>query len=334
LLGNFTVYTPGDFEHILSMEKFGPMLKSIKCTPTLLTLTFDDDDTFAYAKAVWDWVNGADDHSFLMVAGAGDCGDNTDRTPYMVHTLRYDEISNTAYLSVTTGAWEDFVHAYELRVGKVSEPAHRRLRRDKNDKTAMSFEKPFPFKVKVEVGSILGELECEDCYFGGGLDVDMHIAFGIPDIIDKAVFRMQPKAIQVRAKTKLTVGSKAGQKTVWKRSLLPEPVPLYGITLAGFMRLGLFTDFLLGLEATAFEGTFSVVTGAKAAIPDSAFVEVDFKDLGDIDSSSWAPTVDPYPFEVSGKATTKLQLFIAPELKLEASALSMYLLARKVIIVC
>ena len=58
---------PGDGENIVSMEKFDGMLTSIECANDQLTLAFEDDATFAYAQNVWDWVNGADNHSFIMV---------------------------------------------------------------------------------------------------------------------------------------------------------------------------------------------------------------------------------------------------------------------------
>lgn len=75
---------PGDHENILSMEKFAGMLTSVECTPQDMTLGFEDDTSFVYAQKVWDWVNGADNHTFLMVAGKGDCGNNAYRIPYLV----------------------------------------------------------------------------------------------------------------------------------------------------------------------------------------------------------------------------------------------------------
>ncbi|ORY11103.1 hypothetical protein BCR34DRAFT_332991 [Clohesyomyces aquaticus] len=324
VLGNFTVYTPGDTEHILAMEKFEDMLKSVKCTPTALTLEFIDDTTFEYAKKVWDWVNGADDHSFLMVAAAGQCGNNTYRTPYMVHSLKYDEGPNIAHLTVTTGKWETLVHSYELRLGKVTPPASSKLirRKDGDDSTAFSLAKPFDFKVKVEATPLAGELACVGCELTGSLDVDMHVAFGIPDIIDKATFKMQPKGISASINPSLTVTAKTEDKTEWKHTLYPAPIPIYGITLGGFMRLGFFSDFIMGLESTAFDGSITVATGWKATIPDSAFVEVDFRNLGDgIKSSSWMPTFSRKPLTITGKVSMKAQLFIAPTIKLEASAL-------------
>jgi hypothetical protein len=78
------------------MEKFDGMLLSCNATQTGLELQFEDDQSFAYAQRVWDWVNGADNHTFLMVVGAGDCDNNPYRVPYLVSELSYDEDLNIA----------------------------------------------------------------------------------------------------------------------------------------------------------------------------------------------------------------------------------------------
>ena len=64
--GNFTVYMPRDHENILSMEKFSGHTKSIKCTQSQIDIQFKDTASYDYAKQVWDWVNGADNHSLFV----------------------------------------------------------------------------------------------------------------------------------------------------------------------------------------------------------------------------------------------------------------------------
>ena len=313
---------PGDTENILSMEKFEPMLESVDCTPSGMTLKFIDDETFAYAQRVWDWVNGADDHTFLMVAGAGDCGTDTPRVPYLVSSIQYDEELNTARLTATTDDWKNLVQSYELHVGKALMPAERRVKvRDVEDSKAFSVAKMFPFEVKVEAGPLLGKLECEDCGLAGSLNVDMHITYGIPDIIDSAVFHLEPQGIRAQAHPKLTIGAQHKKEFVWDKSLFPEPIPLYAITLGGFMRLGVFNDVKLGVEVTSFEGQLTFEAGATATIPDTAFLEIDFRKLEAPKTSSWTPQIDVAPLKMAGKAGAGFQLFVMPELKLEASAL-------------
>lgn len=62
ILGNLTVYMPDETENILSMGRFQGMIQEVKCSNSTLDIKFVDDTTFAYAKATWDWVNGADNH--------------------------------------------------------------------------------------------------------------------------------------------------------------------------------------------------------------------------------------------------------------------------------
>jgi hypothetical protein len=322
VLGNFTVYTPGDTENILSMEKFHPMLESVDCTPSGMTLKFINDETFSYAQRVWDWVNGADDHSFLMVAAAGDCGTNPHRVPYLVSSIQYDEELNIARLTATTDDWKNLIHQYELHVGKVPMPPARRLKtRDFDDSTVFSVAKPFPFSVKIEVEPLMGQLECTDCGLEGRLNVELHIKFGFPEILNSAVFRIAPQGIKAQAHPKLTIGAHFKKQIVWKENLLPTPIPLYAITMGGIVNLGAFTDVSGGVELSAFDGQLAIEGGATATIPETAFLEIDFKNLGDPKRSSWMPKIDVAPVQITGQAAAGFQLFVMPELKLEASVL-------------
>ena len=113
---------PGDAENVLSMERFKYMTTSVSCTDNSMDITFTDDDTFEHAKAVWDWVNGADNHSFVMVAGSGDCGWNDYRVPFTVFDIEYDEEANHAHLIANASNWQDAVHSFTLDIGHVKAP--------------------------------------------------------------------------------------------------------------------------------------------------------------------------------------------------------------------
>lgn len=308
------------------MEHFEPLLHSVQCSTSGMTLEFIDDDTFAYAKKVWDWVNGADDHEFLIVAGVGDCGDNKHRKPYLISSLDYNEASNTANLKGKTGGWKELIHAYEIDVGKAPVNHERRLAlRDTTDHKAFNVAKVFPFNVEVEVGAAVGRFSCEDCGLGGNLNLDMHIKYGIPDIIDQAIFHLNPENVIAQAHPTLELGAQKKFDAVeWDQSVLPAPVPLYGITLGGVVDLGLFADYQIGAELS-FEGTISVTTGATATIPNSAYVEVDFRNLGDgIKSSPWTPDVDVMKPVFQGQASGVLEFWGKPQIKLEASVAGMF----------
>ena len=75
-MASYTAHARGDTEGYLQMEAFFPWLRTVECTNSTMALTFFNDDDFARAQEVWDWVNGADNHSFVMVVGPQDCGWN------------------------------------------------------------------------------------------------------------------------------------------------------------------------------------------------------------------------------------------------------------------
>jgi len=71
-LGNLTVSMPGDDENIIALCNFRYLLKSVQCTNSSVTLTFNDNGTYSYAKNAWQWVNIEKNNTFVLVAGKGD----------------------------------------------------------------------------------------------------------------------------------------------------------------------------------------------------------------------------------------------------------------------
>ena len=108
---------PNDYENILSMERFDDMLVSTQCTQSSITLGFRDSVTLDHAERVWDWVNGDDNHTFVMVVGAGQCNWNENRTPFVVANIAYDRVEHKAYLNASAAEWSDVVHTYDLQFG-------------------------------------------------------------------------------------------------------------------------------------------------------------------------------------------------------------------------
>lgn len=144
------------------MERFEGMIKNTTCTPTKITLGFEDKEAFAYAKKVWDWVNGADSHVFTMVAGVGDCGDNKAWVPYSVSAIAYDDVHLVASLNVKTCAWKNIVNSYNFEVGSASPFPNSPSKRGDEGK-GISLEHEFPLSFKVEREPIIGQLECDEC---------------------------------------------------------------------------------------------------------------------------------------------------------------------------
>ena len=203
---------PGDNENILSMEKFDGMLTFIECTPQGMTLAFDDDSSFAYAQKMWDWVNGADNHAFLMVTGEDDCGPNTHRLPYLVSSIKYDQERNIARLDATAGSWKDLAHSYELRMGSVPISSDLGLsRREFSRDLSMDLSADFPFKAKVAKGAVSGELICDPCYTAGKMSFEFLVKtkFLKPESLE---FRLAPQGIKAKVSLALRLFLEVGLK--------------------------------------------------------------------------------------------------------------------------
>lgn len=321
-LGNLTVQMPGDQEGILSMERFDGMLTSVKCDEQGVTLAFEDDATFQYAKNLWDWVNGADDHSFLMVAGKGDCGANKYRIPYMISTLAYDEEKNTAKLSGKTGAWQDLLHSYELHVGSVPMTAELGLkRRDYNADASFNMNADFRTKVKVKTGPVFGELVCDPCYTAGQIKFEVIVKskFFLPHDL---VFKMNPQGVKAQAMLEFEIASdfKTNQNIGDTVSL--GKIPLAGVTIpGGIFTLGPVLDIGAGVEVTGFEGGVSFGTGATATLPDTAVLEADLLSPSNNKYSSWDPEFTTEPLTAKARVSAYVKLFFVPALKIQAEAL-------------
>lgn len=311
---------PHEHENVLSMEEFHGMLSSVECSPHDMNLGFKDDQSFAYAKQVWDWVNGADNHTFLMVAGKGDCGNNTHRTPYLISQITYDEKHNIAHLNATVGTWKDLAHSYELRVGKV--PMDKSLglrRRDWTHDTYMDLSANLGTKVKVETGSVSGELVCDPCYTAGR----MHFEFVIKTWVfvpHDVALRLNPEGVKVAATLRLNLASNFGTKIKLPSFDFPK-IPLGGVSIpGGVLTIGPVLEITLGGEVK-LEGSVSVIAGASATLPDSALLEADLLSPENNQFSNWNPDVTTTPLKVQAKASANWKEYLQPALNLEAEAL-------------
>ena len=327
-LGNLTVLMPGDTENILAMEKFDGLLKSVKCEDNLLTLIFEDDAAFAYAQKVWDWVNGADNHTFLMVAGKGDCGDNPYRIPYLVSKLDYDEASNLARLTAKKGTWKELIHSYELRVGQI--PLTKELglsRRDYTKDASFDLHTDFRTTVEVKTGDIVGEFNCNPCGTDGSIKFEFIAKTEYLVPVD-LVFKMYPENVKAEFILDFEFVSESDglPKDLEQRWTLGR-IPLAGVAIPGdILTLGPVIDFQVGIDYVGEIG-LKLSTGGTASLPNSAILETDLLHPENNKFSGWVPQFDAEPLELQGRVSARIRPYIEPTLQLEGEAIGTSLFA-------
>jgi hypothetical protein len=321
--GNLTVMMPGNDENILSMERFHGILKSAQCEPTKMTLTFQDDETFDYATKVWDWVNGSDNRTFVIVASKGHCGDNEFRVPYKVNALDHDKSSHVATLHASVGTWKDLAHTYEMRVGSLDIPdavLPALVRRDITKSTSIDLGVDFSFTGKIGVAS----LKCSPCSTAGKLDFEFIIKqdWFVPV---GAEFRAKPQGLELKAGVTVTGSfgvSKTGTNTSDERiPLIQYPLP-GGVSIpGGIFSLGPQLVAELGWEFTATQVSILVKTGATVTFSDNAILQADLLDLTQNKFSGWVPHVTFDPLQIQAQESLKMQVYVAPSVELEAEVL-------------
>lgn len=120
------IETPSETENLVNLELIDDMVRQVTCPPTgsgTLKLQFFEAADFNDAQDIWQWVNQAADNRFLLLVGAGACGWNTERIPYNVTGLVYNDEVETAVLQVQRTTWKQAVHTFDLAMGYAAVPA-------------------------------------------------------------------------------------------------------------------------------------------------------------------------------------------------------------------
>ena len=174
VLGNLTVYTPDNDEHIINMERFEALTKSITCDQSGISMVFIDDATLQKAKQVWDWANGNDNRTFVIVAGVQQCGWNEHRQPFVINAVDFDEKATTAKLHGTSESWKDIAHSYDFRLAHVVPVNQTDAKRDLQGK--FSFDHNLPFSVSFSDSDVSTSLTCVTCGTTGYFTIDLIIS--------------------------------------------------------------------------------------------------------------------------------------------------------------
>jgi hypothetical protein len=312
-----TVYMPQNYENILSMEKFKGLLKSVSCTNSSMTLEFKDDPKFAYAQRVWDWVNGADNHTFVMVAGAGDCGWNDARQPFVVSSITYDEAKNIAYLKAVAEEWEDIAHTYDLTVGHV-DSGEIRKRISAHKGFSIPITKTFPWSVKhdVEGGSL--EVACSGCQLNGHYHFEFGVSVGLTGL-KSAYAKVYPQQVYAHVPLQFTLNADIKAKKDFPAPSLE--IPLESLHIPKVLQIGPVLNIQPGFQLGPLKGSATLTGGWDVSLSDSAILELDLADSTNNHFSGWSPQSSGLPWAVDAKISAEAAVYIKATVDIQAEAL-------------
>jgi hypothetical protein len=330
VVANLTVYTPDFQENIISLQRFKSLLQSVNCTQESIDLKFKDDAALQHAKTTWDWVNTAENYTFILVADTRDCGWNDHRMPFIVSELRFNEKENAAHLAAKASTWQNATHTYTLQVGSLENPSSKLRRQLGGENINRELSVGFDYKLPVRAAEFIApfydyklgvKMDCDDCGTQGRFDMALHLEhmFGVPTKVQAS---MRPRGVGARMAPRLTV---IANFTRAPRSLLERdwpPLPLDGVSIPGGV-LSIEPELLFnaGVEFGPLVGSGSLSGGTMVSLEDSEHVTLDLLGAFPYTQSKWAPTIRPRSLILDSKMTGDLRMYAKGRLHINAKSL-------------
>jgi len=320
-MANFTVSMPGEYENILSLEKFISMLSSVSCTNTSIALTFKENGAFLHAQQEWDWVNGGN-RTFILVVSTGDCGWNTYRLPFIVDSASFINATNTADLAAVPATWASVAHTCELWVGNMPTPPPSRIvRRDFTETLSLNFEHTLPISswdFPLKIPNVTLSAECDNCGTHGSFDFAFHFqtVFFVPVGVSLS---LTPNGVSASITPELHMEADLLDKV--SSPLIPlGTIPIDGISIpGGILDVGPEIVIQAGASIGPITGEATLSAGVEVDLSDSAQVTVGLTSPS-FAESGWDPIVKPIPFTIDAEIKGTAELFVqfSNELTLEA----------------
>lgn len=289
-----------DGERIISLDRFAPMLESVKCGERM-TLAFKDKKGFEYATKTWGWVNENEDHSFILITDHESCSPEDQRQPFQINDVDYDEKNNIAYLVGVEKEWKEVAHDIDLTWGRFQMPQDV-TRRDIGD-----WNQEFPLDMKTDLNPLGVDtdsfsLKCIDCGSKGQFHVAAAFRLREGEIAE-ASLEVRPQGLRadlgLQFEKKSTTGplSESYSPTFleiplpWPRLMIPGIIGLEGVVKAGAS---------IGMKELSQKTTIEF--GMSAVIPDDALFFTDLANTDRNQFSGWEVDFERKPFKVSTKA--------------------------------
>jgi hypothetical protein len=300
------------------MNRFAKHLQDVDCRDPDLKLDFKDEHSFEAAKKSWHWVNENAEHHFYMITDYAGCGPENERQPYSVTGVHYDEKKFVAYLTARAVEWEDIAHTYHLKVGHVPVNAYNRLARRFSGSASLSTASTFNGDwFKAEANGLTVTAGCVDCSTTGQVNFEFELDVGLKGINDASI-KVSPEDVSATMELGVTTEGHMNTGWGWEKTLVS--IPLQGVSLGRFVKIGGFFDVDAGVSIGNWTGTVEAGVGAKASLDNAAILEIDLLDASHSQFSGWTPSFEPIPFHVSAKVECEAKAYLQPSLKLAAEA--------------
>lgn len=303
---------PGEAENIISLEKVYPMLTSIECTHDSLSMSFDNERYYRYAYRAWNSVNEAENRTFALIAGKGHCGWNTDRLPFVVKNVSFNNATKTVTTTGQVSEWKTIAHSYDLALG-----GRPLTKRDIDETLNIPVGIPFPFsQVRIGSGNLKFTYDCEGCGTTGDFALDLHISttLGIPNDVSLS---LSPRGVGIDFTP--SIGLQAYLARAKERYPLGKPIPIGGFNIPGILHVGPEMVLDWGWKAQ-ITGDASIEFGGTVSLPDSADLSVDLLNPS-ISASDWTPQFSARPFSIDTKLEGLFQVSVDANFQVGIDAL-------------
>ncbi|KAH6651230.1 hypothetical protein F5144DRAFT_617854 [Chaetomium tenue] len=341
------IETPDETENLVNLELIDDMVRQVACPPAgsesgTLKLQFLEEADFDDAQDIWQWVNQAADNRFLLLVGAGACGWNTERIPYNVTGLVYNDEVETAVLKVQRTTWKEAAHTFDLTIGHTALPPTTNNNNNNNNTTlsttALALNPAFTIPLATNLTSpetltiplpnpaggagtppLTLSATCLDCHTSGSLTVQAHFA--------ARWFQLTAAAVEVSLPSELTATAVLGlslKGTVV--DAVTGSVPLFelapgGVAIPGVVTLGPTVGVSLGVEVGGVRGAVGVTVGGTAVVEGGSVARLDFLERGDgrTGVEGWGVQVRGEELRVDASVEARAAVFLRAAVGVEVS---------------
>lgn len=319
LLVNVTLRSGAD-ELVVSMDLFSSELRSVTCQDNDLSLTFTNQATYQAAISDWDWVNLAENRTFIMIVNYGGCDEEDGRQPWVVTGATYDPTHFNVQFAATQKSWSELGNDISIEWGSyvAPTPSTKAKRLSWGDfipttnlgthTLSLAHTIDTTFFNKTTQSGLDFSVNCHNCATKGSLAISGKVTGGSTvSVTMEAV----PQDIEFDLGLELDVSGTLGSG--WQKDFQLFTAGLPGFSITKILTVGPQFSIGAGFDLSGVAGTASISSGLTANIPNSATASLDILG-GDTTFTGWAPTISYQPITVNAEVDGSLGIYTEVDL--------------------